>query len=1256
MVRSLRTVVAFAIAVATMAAGAAPAAAAPGGGTVTPTGPAGPPGTVHTVTLLTGDVVRLTTFPDGRQEVDVEQAPGRVGYQLSRHDGDVHVTPYDALPLVAAGRLDRRLFNITQLVADGYHDAARSTLPLLVTGDTTTPGVRAAAPRTPAGATRRRELPSIGGVALHEEKSRARDFWASVAGTPTGGPRTLAAGIGRIWLDRRLHADLTESVPRIGAPKAWRAGYDGTGVTVAVLDSGYDPTHPDLAGKVKAAASFTGTPDTTDRVGHGTHVAATIAGRGTAGQPGGRGVAPGAQLLIGKVLGDNGSGDLSWTIAGMEWAVQQGADVVNLSLGAPAGEGPDPVTEALDALSASSGTLFVVSAGNSGPGRQTLNTPGTADRALTVGAVDDANRIADFSSRGPRLGDGAVKPEVTAPGVGIVAARAAGTTLGEVVDANYTAMSGTSMAAPHVAGAAALLAQRHPDWTAEQLKAALVSSADEARDVPVEVEGAGRIDVAAALDQQVVPDTATVAFGQLAAGTPARTATVHYTNHTKRPVTLRLDAEARDIGTTGARAALTVSPQRLTIPPGGRASAVVRLDTAATAPGRYVGLLTANGGGERLRTPIGFEVTPPIRTVTIEAVDRDGGAPADFFSRVQLWNLDTDQLYWAYLFNGQPGSVDLPAGRYSVTAWVMTVDASSWPKDATLLTEPELTIDRDRKLRFDARTATEIRVDTPHPTEARAVYLGWQRSTAAGTLLTTESVNPDMVRRVYAAPSRKVTTGDYRFFSRWDRAAPWLTATVTGGGGFTVPDLVPVEGAPLFDGTATVPLVDGGTGTPTELAAAGARGAVVLLPIKYDADGTPGREQLRAAAEAGARAVLFHGPTPGYYWADGFAAAVPAYVVDAEVAQRLRDRLATGPVGLTLHGVSRSPYHYDLLLPERRAVPADLHYTVSELRLATVETEFHQHAPQIVAREGRSGYLAGVDLGMISTRALTAGQRRTDYVSTRDVSWRGSVVGEAYDLGNQQGRMYGPMRAYRAGERVREVWFPALTRPAVPVGVTPDYGYGLPVNRAHDAIRVAIPQYANGDATAYGWVDNSSDRSTLTLRRGDTVIGQTNASNAQFTVPGGRDWYQLSLDVVRDRFAERTWWTTSTATSTTWTFRSERPRGDKPVVLPLPQLDYAIDADLTNAVRADRPYQLVLRPGYQPGAKGPGRFSVTVAVSYDDGAHWTTVATRDRRGEVTATVPAAPAGAEFATVRVTAQDRDGNRIEQTITRAWRVTR
>lgn len=129
----------------------------------------------------------------------------------------------------------------------------------------------------------------------------------------------------------------------------------------------------------------------------------------------------------------------------MQWAVDQGADVVNMSLGGGPGDGTDLMSRTLNEMSAASGTLFVVAAGNDGA-RETVGTPGAADSALTVGSVTKDDKLSEFSSRGPRLGDFGLKPEISAPGSDIIAARAAGTNPEISVDEYYATMSGTSMA------------------------------------------------------------------------------------------------------------------------------------------------------------------------------------------------------------------------------------------------------------------------------------------------------------------------------------------------------------------------------------------------------------------------------------------------------------------------------------------------------------------------------------------------------------------------------------------------------------------------------------------------------------------------------------------------------------------------------------------------------------------------------------------------------------------------------------------
>jgi len=259
--------------------------------------PPGAAGIGPVVTLITGDRIHVLRQPDGEVSVGVEPAPGRadIGFQrLAGIGKDVSVIPADAAPLLAAGRLDPRLFNVTELVREGYTDAV-PTLPLIVTYDTG--AVRPMA--TARAATTVRALPSINGAGVRQEKRQGSAFWTWLTGS-----HRLPAGIRKVWLDARSHPALDVSVPQIGAPAAWALGFTGKGVTVGVLDTGIKADHPDLAGKVVEAKDFTDTsPDASDDVGHGTHVAGIIAGTGAASNGRFRGVAPDANLVSGKVYG-----------------------------------------------------------------------------------------------------------------------------------------------------------------------------------------------------------------------------------------------------------------------------------------------------------------------------------------------------------------------------------------------------------------------------------------------------------------------------------------------------------------------------------------------------------------------------------------------------------------------------------------------------------------------------------------------------------------------------------------------------------------------------------------------------------------------------------------------------------------------------------------------------------------------------------------------------------------------------------------
>jgi hypothetical protein len=467
---------------------------------------------------------------------------------------------------------------------------------------------------------------------------------------------------------------------------------------------------------VIAAENFTPEPDATDAHGHGTHVASTIAGTGAASGGVRTGVAPGADLLSGKVCNAGGQCQTSWIMAGMEWAVQQGAEVVNMSLGGGPTDGSDPLSQLVNQLSADTGALFVISAGNTGSGFRRVGSPGAADAALTVGAVDKNDQRASFSSRGPRVGDHAVKPEITAPGVGIVAARAAGTSLGSPVDDHYTAVNGTSMAAPHVAGAAALLAQARPDLAGPTLKDALVSTTADGG-LRWHEQGTGRVEVPNALDSPIYA-TGTVNFGGVD-GQAARD--IVYTNHSDADVTLALQAAATDLGGQPTSGGVTLSTDTLTVPAHGTATVTVTvtLDASSlTGQEAFGGVVTATGAGVALRTGIGFG--PPLHRVTIEVLDSTGGrigtlAASDGQVLLTHDTLDLEIGGTAiHRFNTNDGIAigHVPAGTYTIMMRVLESNPDTGQDlRSTGIVDLEVNIESDTTITLDARDA--VLVETP---------------------------------------------------------------------------------------------------------------------------------------------------------------------------------------------------------------------------------------------------------------------------------------------------------------------------------------------------------------------------------------------------------------------------------------------------------------------------------------------------------------------------------------------------------------
>ena len=339
-------------------------------------------------------------------------------------------------------------------------------------------------------------------------------------------------GVKEVYPNYIANITLMDSVPLIGAPEVWQLNdaqgnpITGKGVTIAIIDTGVDYTHPDLGGcfgpgcKVVGGYDFINNDnDPMDDHGHGTHVAATAAGNGDWDKDGIleqgeglNGVAPDADIIAYKVLGSGGSGSFDGIISAIEHAIDPNqdndfsdhVDIISMSLGGW-GDPDDPMSQSVD-NAVDAGVVAVIAAGNAG-GESTIGSPGTARKAITVGAADKQDSIAPFSSRGPVLWkeNVIIKPDIVAPGVDICAAQwDSAWDDRKCYDDSHIAISGTSMATPHVAGAVALLKQKYPDWTPEEIKMTLRNTAVDIGEGVIS-QGYGRIDILESINSEKPP-------------------------------------------------------------------------------------------------------------------------------------------------------------------------------------------------------------------------------------------------------------------------------------------------------------------------------------------------------------------------------------------------------------------------------------------------------------------------------------------------------------------------------------------------------------------------------------------------------------------------------------------------------------------------------------------------------------------------------------------------------------------------------
>ncbi|MEE1807622.1 S8 family serine peptidase [Streptomyces sp. BE133] len=1219
--------------------------------------------TTAQITLVTGDTVEVVKDAGGKESVhfaaDTEGA-SKSFQTMSGPDGDLYVIPEEAMDAIASNAVDRELFNVTRLIKDGYADSRTDSLPVIV-GYADRPSdatLKARADKLPA-ADRGALLESVDMTGEKVDKKDAEQFWRAVkpVSEPTRHGRTAIAPnpskVSRLWYDGKVKASLDKSVPQIGAPEAWAKGVDGKGVKVAVLDTGVDLDNADVKGRVTATSSFVPGATVQDGLGHGTHVASTIVGSGANSGGKYKGVAPGADLLVGKVLTDGGGGLNSWIANGMEWAAAQGADVVSMSLGGSTNSPSDPMTQVVDRLSATTGTLFVISAGNSGPGESTISSPGTADSALTVGAVDKSDALAGFSSRGPRVGDSAIKPEITAPGVNIVAARATGTAMGTPVDANYTAASGTSMAAPHVAGAAALLAQRHPDWTGQRIKAALVTHAKPSSAYSVYQQGNGRVDVPAALDPALeLSGTADFGLVEWQKGTyDKETCTVTVTNTTDSATTV-----TPTIGGNIPQGAVTV-PGPVEVAAGASAEITVTLDPNLAATGLASGTLTlTSSSGATAHTAVGLDKEIEKYNLTVHFKDRRGQQPSKFF--YFLAGMSTG---WSKFGIGSTDKLELrvPAQRYSMIGGVLTQrsgdDSTSYASDMYALPTIDLT-SHDAELTVDGTKATDFKLDVrdeKRPLENSDYDYSLSRTRENKTVLQGYSWTGLVLGEQHqgAIPVEAPKKGDGGLWASFyqSRREPLIRASVTRPDSYALTAMTS-DYLSRFDGRSSYDLVDVGAGTEEDLAGLDLKGKAALLHLDDFLHNGPVIKRVEAA---GAAAIVL-APTADEFlslWVDGVN--VPYFAVPYDQGRRLTADVAAGRTTIAVRGVKESRYQYAGQYDWNTGIPANLSIPSKKDDYAKVRNSFHSNGAKKTAHYIMDSWGPAPWANSRYWRTVQLGTERDDYRLARpDLTYQARVTSSRH--GNQTMRMVETARGYRPGTSVDAHWWAPVQHPSVApssacsfcrsdVGATFDPGLGGDSDPTH-----STPLKYFGPLRTWTYYRNGeqvTDKSKLFVpEKADYTFVSTDTHTDSEVRLGGRVVTEYGFTSAAPKSMEAP------------DCRSVIPRVTVCEALPVIQLDYRMNASLLNEVAAGTHSTVTVDASRAKGFTGDSRMAgAKFSVSYDDGATWKSVDV-DRADEnsfrARFTNAKLSGSNGYVSVKAEVWDAAGNRTVQTVNRAY----
>ncbi|MGW0582185.1 S8 family serine peptidase, partial [Streptomyces sp. NPDC002920] len=792
------------------------------------------------------------------------------------------------------------------------------------------------------------------------------------------------------------------------------------------------------------------------------------------------------------------------------------------------------------------------------------------------------------------------------------------------VDDYYSTASGTSMATPHVAGAAALVAQAHPDWTGEQIKEALASTAKTNADNSVFEQGDGRVDAVRAVGQNVFA-TSTLSFGKFEDGdTEVATKDITYTNTTDKAVELKISSSLADV---------TLGDSTLTVPARGTASVPVGVDPAQEEQGRYTGHITATADGIQVTTGVGFEKAPKTYDLKVSLLGRDGKAPTggSIYTLMELNGAIPDE----YGFLGTGWTWQVPAGIYHIATWIPDRDAGGTAVGSSIVANPEIKVNGDTEVVLDARKAVEIKPKTKQNSEFKGFSTNVHREGPGSAWGLTYSQG-FWTDHVYVTPTPQVTVGSLEFSAKFRLYEKELTASVTSPEKTELSSLYysqTYEDFPLkISGEHKVQAVDAGGGTEADFAGLDVKGKVAVVAL-----GATERAQnaLDNATKAGAGYLIAYRKTPGF-WIEAVdrATTVPLMIATGEEGAKLTDLLKTGKkVKLKLGGTPVSPYVYNVLVAQSGTISANQNYSMDKSNTVKRKARYYGATAGEIGADALYTFRPWQLFGIESSVYTQLGTERDEYYYVDPDTRTWHVV---YPNWNTFRGQWSPLRTFTepGTDPTTENWLRQVVRP----GTSEEYGLS---ERTGDKLTLSVAELTDSTPGHYGYIDGTDNTAKGKLYADGKLVGDsTFGGYGVFDVSADKASYRFDLDVQR----RAAWAKYSTSTHTEWTFASAHTGTS--TALPILTVGIAPkDLDLLNRAKRGKELKVDLPVANQLGSvKASG---LKAWVSYDDGTSWKEVKVKSGKARFT---PAK--GAESVSLRVRATDRDGNAIDQTVLRAF----